>query len=338
MRQLASFLFEERQKYAILDHISDDECFNRYKFRKRDLQLLFEEIESHFSDVTCWKRSDVTPFHQMLIALRYYASGSFQINSGDLLQVSQPTVSRCIKRVSRAIASLSQHYLQFPSSDEQDAIKKKFYAIDGFPGVIGAIDCTHIPYSTISERNRERFRNRKNFMSINVQAVVDADMNFINIVARWPGSTHDARIFDNSRLRMRLEVGDLKGKWIIGDGGYANCDYLLTPYRSPSSNSEIAFNVSHIKTRNVIERTFGAWKKVFHVLSSGLSTRRDTALNTIVACAVLWNFRRLIYSVEDDSGHINFEDEDADSGNVAADEDRNTWSRRDIITREYFRS
>lgn len=47
----------------------------------------------------------------------------------------------------------------------------------------------------------EEFRNRKSYFSLNVQAVCDADLKLMNVVARWPGSAHDATIFNNSVLR-----------------------------------------------------------------------------------------------------------------------------------------
>lgn len=47
----------------------------------------------------------------------------------------------------------------------------------------------------------EEFRNRKGYFSLNVQAICDADLKFMNVVARWPGSAHDATIFNNSILR-----------------------------------------------------------------------------------------------------------------------------------------
>lgn len=47
----------------------------------------------------------------------------------------------------------------------------------------------------------EEFRNRKSYFSVNVQAVCDANLFLMNVVARWPGSAHDATIFNNSVLR-----------------------------------------------------------------------------------------------------------------------------------------
>ncbi|KAK4887412.1 hypothetical protein RN001_003683 [Aquatica leii] len=44
------------------------------------------------------------------------------------------------------------------------------------------------------------------YFSVNVQAIGDANLNILNLVARWPGSTHDATIFNNSRVRVKFPV------------------------------------------------------------------------------------------------------------------------------------
>lgn len=68
-----------------------------------------------------------------------------------------------------------------------------------FPNVVGLIDGTHI--RVIVPKNIEYvYVNRKNYHSINVQAVCDHNGAFTNIVAKWPGSTHDSRIFKESQL------------------------------------------------------------------------------------------------------------------------------------------
>lgn len=68
--------------------------------------------------------------------------------------------------------------------------------IGRIPGVVGAIDFTHISIQPPGGRNSEVYRNRQGFFSINVRAICDHECNFTNIVARWPGSTHDNRIFE----------------------------------------------------------------------------------------------------------------------------------------------
>ncbi|KAH7986852.1 hypothetical protein HPB52_024680 [Rhipicephalus sanguineus] len=113
------------------------------------------------------------PMIQLLIALRFYGAGTFQVVAGDLVHVSQPTVSRVIERVSRLIAThLFPDVVQFPNSD--DGFRETmvgFYRIAKFPGVTGCIDCTHIRIKSPGGPDGEVYRNRKGYFSINVQGL-----------------------------------------------------------------------------------------------------------------------------------------------------------------------
>lgn len=62
----------------------------------------------------------------------------------------------------------------------------------------------------------EVYRNRKGYFSINVQVVTNADLLFADIVARWPGSTHDATIFNHSRLKYRFERQEFAFGLLLG--------------------------------------------------------------------------------------------------------------------------
>ena len=90
---------------------------------------------------------------------------------------------------------------------------------------------------------------------------------FIDVVARWGGSTHDAHIFRTSPLKRRLETnrGNQDGI-LLGDSGYACKPYLLTPYLRPSTVAQERFNIAHKRTRAQVERAFGWLKRRFHVL------------------------------------------------------------------------
>lgn len=161
----------------------------------------------------------VPPNLQVLVAIRCMAAGSHQISVGDTYGISQSKVSLCLKTVARAVASKSPQYIKFPSGNDLRQIMMDFEGIAGFPGVIGAIDCTHIPIIMPSVPNSEIYRCRKGFFSLNVQAVAGPDLTFYNVVSRWQGSVHDSRIFANSRLCAQLEEGLLPGH-LLGDSGY----------------------------------------------------------------------------------------------------------------------
>ena len=121
----------------------------------------------------------------------------------------------------------------------------------------------------------------------------DSDGIVQNIVARWPGSTHDARIFSNSKLKRRLEDGDLRNFILLGDSGYALTENLLTPVSKPQTRAQEDYNLHFIRTRLVIERTFGVIKKVFAWIGNRnkLATKLSTSTATIIAVFVLHNVR-----------------------------------------------
>lgn len=61
---------------------------------------------------------------------------------------------------------------------------EQFYEIEHFPGVIGCIDCTHIPIKNPGGPIAEIYRNRKRTFSINVQVVAGPDLKIMDVVAR----------------------------------------------------------------------------------------------------------------------------------------------------------
>jgi len=122
--------------------------------------------------------------------------------------------------VSCAIAELLPMFVQFPETDEEHVkTKLGFYSLASFPNLLGAMDCTHVKIKSPGGDNAETFRNRKHYFSINVQAICNADMQFTDIVARWPGSAHDSTILGHSYRNARLLPGiDLHGV-LLGDAG-----------------------------------------------------------------------------------------------------------------------
>ena len=74
-----------------------------------------------------------------------------QLIVGDVIKISQPTISRIVFRVSVLIASHINRYIKMPVSDEARSENKRLFKEHGYgPGAIGlpfidgAIDCTHI--------------------------------------------------------------------------------------------------------------------------------------------------------------------------------------------------
>ncbi|KAL3179564.1 hypothetical protein MRX96_037947 [Rhipicephalus microplus] len=104
-----------------------------------------------------------------------------------------------------------------------------------------------------------------------LQAVAGPQLQFFDVVAGWPGSVHDSRIFDKSRLRVLYEENRVPGV-LLGDAGYACQPYLFTPFSEPgpTDTPKGRYQKAQMKTRNVVERAFGVWKRRSPCLYMGM--------------------------------------------------------------------
>lgn len=116
------------------------------------------------------------------------------------------SVCNIVPVVTGKIAELAPQFIKMPASDDEiEAAKIDFFQIAGMPAVIGAIDGTLIRIQEVGgAQNKTDFFCRKQFYAINAQVVCDANCGVIDIVARWPGSTHDETVFLNSAIFERF--------------------------------------------------------------------------------------------------------------------------------------
>ncbi|XP_071496784.1 putative nuclease HARBI1 [Diadema antillarum] len=225
---------------------------------------------------------------QVFVALRYYATGAVTDDTSCIHGVHLSTASRTIRKVTLALCEMKDEVIKFPETmAEVRAAQIGFYKLAGFPNVVGAIDCTHVELHGDDEYV---FVSRKGKHSINVQIVCDWKYKITNVVARWPGSTHDSRILRViSVLERRFRERELEGI-LVGDSGYRLQTWLMTPLRDPQTNAERAYNCTHCRTRIVIEQVNGQVKNKFRcLLGQGIQMAADRACNVIVACCVLYN-------------------------------------------------
>ncbi|KAJ8913903.1 hypothetical protein NQ315_005700 [Exocentrus adspersus] len=185
-----------RERVNHMDYWDEDDFFIRFRLTKDSVRQLLDLILERLQTPTD-QNAAVTAISQLLLTLRYFATGSMLVVVADFCGVHKVTASRIVKKVSEAIASLGNQFINFPHDPHEiDRICADFYQIARFPRVIGTIDCTHI----------------------------------------------------------RIQ--------------------------SPEAL---------LRTRNVVERSYGVWKRRFPILSLGIKLNYTRVQAVIVACAVLHN-------------------------------------------------
>jgi hypothetical protein len=222
---------------------------------------------------------------------------------------------RALNELHQAIVTLPPHDAPVPPKIlEQTASRSgngfyyRFWPY--FSGCIGAIDGSHIP-AAVPSLKQAAWRNHKGFISQNILAVCNFDMEFTYVLAGWEGTAHDVRVFNSAR-EQGFEAPS--NRYYLADAGYSNTPMTLVPYRGtryhlketisasqrPQTKEEL-FNLRHASLRNVIERIFGVLKQRWQILQKAPEYNLRDQIGLIYALTALHNW---IQRNDDDHGWI----------------------------------
>ncbi|XP_062580461.1 putative nuclease HARBI1 [Saccostrea cucullata] len=274
-----------RDRSHPLDIYDDTELIRRYRMPRWCILELIDTLSNDLEPPTM--RSHSIPASLQVI--------------GDISGISQPSVSRIVKKTSKILAQKVGNYIKFPATPtEQLTVKQGFSTEFNMPNTLGCVDGTLIAIKPPSERE-DAYVCRKGYHAINVQ-------------------------------RGQPYVGHL-----LGDQAYALRQYLLTPLRNPQTQADRAFNVAHKKARQRIEDTFGRWKSrwlCIHKYGGPLTVALQTAVDVITSTAVLHNLcEKQGFPVEMQQDN---DDNDTDERVDNDVQDRSGQQMRAMIIRDRF--
>ena len=197
-----------------------------------------------------------------------------------------------------------------PSTETPVEIRDNKKRFPYFMDCLGALDGSHFQ-AHIPEKDIVRFRNHHGDVTQNVLAVVDFRMNFTYLLTGWEGTAHDGRVLWDALQNKGFSVPD--GKYYVADAGYSNCHETLTPYKKvryhlreittagmqPKDMYEL-FNFRHSSLRNVVERTFGVFKRRWRIFDRPHEFEFRKQKQLIYALAAVHNFINMHYRVDED--------------------------------------
>ncbi|KNE96447.1 hypothetical protein PSTG_10278 [Puccinia striiformis f. sp. tritici PST-78] len=238
---------------------------------------------------------------QVAVGLYRLGHGATYVTIGHIFNIGKETADNASARfVTAVLAKFRIQAISFPHLDNPNQwaeIEESFENKHGIPGIVGAIDGTHVPLRKPADDRWKSYINRKSWASIVFQCVVDGEGNFRNVSGGGPGSMHDGRLFRRSALGHNLsQRGEAveppmipRGKYLIGDAGYPANVRVLVPYPSVANPANEDFNFIHSLTRMIVEQAFGWLKNRFRILLHAQLARPIRARNNAFACMVLHN-------------------------------------------------
>ncbi|KAL4103856.1 hypothetical protein QTP88_019191 [Uroleucon formosanum] len=188
-------------------------------------------------------------------------------------RISQSYITRIVRLVLKSLSNrLTPILLPSPTKNDMVEISKEFWEKWNFLNCAGAIDGKHI--RIFSPKNSESlFFNYKDFFSIVLLAIVDANCKFIYVDIGSYGKEGDSGIFTKSKITEQMKNGDyfppnakvpnsdkILPYVFIGNEAFRLVPHMMRPYskiESRNDSEKKKFNYRLSRARRTTENSFG---------------------------------------------------------------------------------
>ena len=112
---------------------------------------------------------------QVMVALHFFATGSFQLVNAVVHNMSRASVSHITRDVTACLNRVCNQFIKMPTDQaELHTIMQGFYDIANFPNIVDAIDGTHVRIKSPST-DEHLYVNRKNYTTLLMYKVCVTD-------------------------------------------------------------------------------------------------------------------------------------------------------------------
>lgn len=194
-----------------------------------------------------------------------------------------------------------------PTKEHWLKISEGFKNHANFPNCLGAIDGKHIRVIKPAHSGSLN-RNYKQFFSIVLLAVCDAEYNFVAVNVGADGKEGDSTIFKDSKFHRALinnemdipearRISNTSNETfpfvLVGDEAFMLSDNVMRPYGGSNLTvKKKVFNYRLSRARRYIECTFGILVNKWRIFHRALNVAREFAIKIVNVCCLLHNYVR----------------------------------------------
>ena len=271
----------------------------------RTFDILLDNIEVAIYKEDTKFRKAISPRKRLMSTLRFLCSGANLQVISEVPRIAPSTLSHIIPEVCEAIWKImGPQYITLPTTQEEWKEKAlQFQAKWDYPRSCGALDGKHVKIKCPGRSGSTCF-NYKQYFSLVLFALADANHNFLFVDIGAQGASNDSGIYNRSKLHQMLQNGELNlpethgdvdgldcPYHFLGDDAFAQSSTLFKPYPAESRERyKMAYNYRQSRARRIVESAFGILSHRFGVIFGPICQDWDNAILTVKACTVLHNF------------------------------------------------
>ena len=293
-------------------HLDDHTTFKEFlRVDEATFHDLLARVEVRITRQTTNARLPISPGMKLAFTLRFLATGNYYRDMRFSFRVAHNTMSKLILEVCQALVDVMEdEFIKIPTvAEEWQAVAHDFQQKWQFPHTLGALDGKHIRI-TKPPHGGSLYYNYKQFDSIVMMALVDANYKFLWVQIGDAGSCSDGQIWNHCDLQAALSTGvlgvpvadPLPGDnvntpyFIIADDAFAMKTHLMKPFpRRGLEGAERVFNYRLSRARRVVENAFGILANRFRCLLTTMHIRVQRVPLIVRTCVVLHNYLRVRY-------------------------------------------
>ncbi|XP_062188941.1 uncharacterized protein LOC133892271 [Phragmites australis] len=297
--------------------------FFRFRMARSLFLRILQAVEQHDNYFVQKRdrngRLGLSPLQKITASFRMLTYGLAADAIDDYIRIGESTAIESLKRFVKAIIEVfGDEYLRSPNNNDT----ARLLAIgeqNGFPGMLGSIDCMHWKWKNCPAAWQGQFTGHVHEPTIILEAVASHDLWIWHAFFGLPGSHNDINVLHRSHLFAKLAEGhapkvnytinshNYTMGYYLADGIYPQWATFVKPIPSPQGNKRKYFTKVQAAMRKEVERAFGVLQARFAIVRGPARFwDQDTLGQIMTACIIMHNM--IVEDERDAEGDHHFDE------------------------------